>query len=143
MSNRTNIWNINHNALKLCPICAIKFSVKWSHLKRRKCCSIDCSRKYRKVIYLAEKNPNWKGGREKRSGGYITIRIGGKRIFEHVLIWTMINGKIPDKYIIHHKNGIKTDNRIENLECMSISDHMKYHSQKRKGDKGRYTIEVL
>lgn len=38
----------------------------------------------------------------------------GKRIGAHRLVWYMHHRRLPD--YIRHKNGIKTDNRIENLE---------------------------
>lgn len=46
----------------------------------------------------------------------------------HRRIWENHFGKIPDDHQIHHKNGIKTDNRIENLECIHISDHRSVHN---------------
>lgn len=63
--------------------------------------------------------------------GYIMImkRLNGKRIHKsfHRYIWEKHNGIIPKGCIIHHINGIKTDNRIENLKCLSNSVHAKLH----------------
>ncbi len=55
---------------------------------------------------------------------------GGKRL--HRLIWEDFYGcEIPKGYIIHHRNNIKTDNCILNLQLMRDSDHKKIHSETR------------
>lgn len=46
--------------------------------------------------------------------GYALIGIDGKLYKAHRLAWFYINGKWPD-HMIDHINGIKHDNRIENL----------------------------
>lgn len=38
-------------------------------------------------------------------------------------VWESVNGAIPSKHDIHHKNKDKTDNRIENLELYTKSEH--------------------
>lgn len=52
----------------------------------------------------------------------------GKRIDEHRLVWTKSNGEIPKGYVIHHINGNKKDNRLENLEMMTYDEHNKLHT---------------
>lgn len=45
--------------------------------------------------------------------GYLKIRISGKSLFKHRVIWKLVMGREPDT--IDHINGDKMDNRIENL----------------------------
>ena len=49
------------------------------------------------------------------------------RNLEHRRIWVSHYGTIPEGYVVHHKNGDKKDNRIENLQCVSIKEHGKLH----------------
>jgi len=79
-----------------------------------------------------DKSPRWKGGKYKSKKGYIMILKpnynGRKRryVHEHTLIWEEINKKqLPNGWIIHHLNGVKDDNRPENLKAMSSSEHPK------------------
>lgn len=62
--------------------------------------------------------------------GYKVILFDGKQVFEHQHIWESINGKIPDGFVLHHINGNRSDNRIENLELIESNGlhKRKYHS---------------
>lgn len=78
---------------------------------------------------------SWKGGRTITSQGYILIRVpnhpraqwhnGVKAyVFEHILVWEQTNNRsLPNGWIVHHLNGIKSDNRPENLLGMPKSGH--------------------
>lgn len=63
--------------------------------------------------------------------GYRMIKINRKTVLAHRLAWFLTNGKWPTKHI-DHINGVKTDNRIDNLRECTHPENM----QNRSGVKG-------
>lgn len=59
--------------------------------------------------------------------GYKVMKMDGKDIKEHRYVWEQYYGLIPKGHDIHHRNGIKDDNKIENLEIINTSEHAKLH----------------
>jgi HNH endonuclease len=53
-------------------------------------------------------------------------------ILLHRDVWEYHYGKIPEGYQIHHKDGDKLNNEIENLECIEHSEHVKKHWDENK-----------
>ena len=72
-----------------------------------------------------------------RNNGYYG-KTRGNRAMMHRDVWEYHNGPIPDGWDIHHMNEDKTDNRIENLECLPKSEHTrKYSPHNNQYTKGR------
>ena len=67
------------------------------------------------------------------NAGYYSVIINGKSMLAHRVIWKMVYGSWPDKNI-DHINGDRTDNRIENLRCVSQSENLR-NSKKRSDNK--------
>lgn len=58
------------------------------------------------------------------------VKSGGKRgaqYYEHRAIWAQAYGDIPPGHHVHHINGDKKDNRLENLELVSAFNHHQHH----------------
>jgi hypothetical protein len=89
---------------------------------------------------------NYKGnhnrGYKTKEGGYIMIRCKdhprsrkcGGYVAEHILVMEKHLGRYLTKdEIVHHKNEIRIDNRIENLQVMTRANHVVYHILKKYG----------
>lgn len=73
-------------------------------------------------------NPTWKGGRTMHRDGYWMVRQpDGTYRFEHHVVWEQTHGRpLPKGWVVHHLNGIKTDNRPVNLAGMPRQEHHKH-----------------
>lgn len=100
-----------------------------------------------KGSWTGPSNPNWKGG-IRRAQGYVFLQRpdhpkAGKNgyVREHVLIMSDHIGRpIATNEIVHHRDGVRDHNWIENLELMTRSAH---HSLHHKGVRKENSIKAL
>ena len=109
----------------------------WAGKKRSK----ETNEKIRKTLTgkcVGEKSARWNGGVCHHGDGYIFLmkkdhpRSNEKGyVFEHVLVAENKIGRfLLDNECVHHINGIRNDNRSENLIVLTKSEHAQHHSRK-------------
>lgn len=58
-----------------------------------------------------------------KKNGYVHVMADGVQVYAHRVVWCMFNGAIPDGMDIDHLNGLRSDNRIENLRVVSRQEN--------------------
>jgi len=114
----------------LCPAC---FEGRWvaTHAIDRPEFTGFCQQCAHKYLRLGDKNPSWSGGRIYSGAGYVLVKARDHPkanshgyYWEHILVWEKAHNQLlPQGWLVHHLNGIKDDNRLENLVAMPKRAH--------------------
>lgn len=134
---------------KQCQMCDEDFKTR---AKKRKFCSHPCYANSRRGIKSSaykngSSNPNWRGGKRIDGDGYVLIHSpyhpfcdADGYVREHRLV---IEKKtkcfIRKDQVVHHLNGNRSDNRLENLQLLSKKGHDRISALERR--KNGFRIE--
>ena len=107
-----------------CLNCGTPFRPR-SHGTPGKYCSYRCRNQHR----TGPLAPNWRGGEIDGATGYARTYIPGVgMVYNHRIVMALHLGRLLGRdEIVHHRNGDRLDNRIENLELLTRADHTILH----------------
>jgi len=97
-------------------------------------------------------SPSWKNGTSVTSRGYVCEQAfnhpmaTGGYVFQHILVMEKHLGRFLERAkrmtasceVVHHINGNRSDNRIENLQLMSFAAHTSLHLKGTKRSPRRF-----
>ncbi len=111
----------------LCDSCG---EISWSHRSNVCACSVQCSIDLKPGIGYGKDNPKWKGGKYTDERGYVLLSGRWEHpnrhptrgtVAEHRVVMETQLGRVLARHEnVHHKNGVRHDNRIDNLELWAV-----------------------
>jgi len=143
-----------------CKFCGKRFEEHQCHANRRTYCSNECRfldpdyKEGQRERVSGASNAMWTGGVVKRQDGYLYEKCKGHPlgardyVLQHRLIMEAnlrreypkseylikIDGELylSPEYVVHHKNEIRTDNELKNLQVLANSEHTELHNRLRR-----------
>jgi len=139
-----------------CPQCSKE---RWVRIRQTGSLCNACAAKKRAIKYQGELSKRWNGGRTSRCDGYVLVTLTPAspyypmanrqhRVLAHRLVMAIHLGRCLESWeVVHHINGNKGDNRLENLEIVTRHQNMAYDRQARlieglRQDVGSLTLAV-
>lgn len=133
--NRWTVLGFSHidahkKTMWLCEcVCGVRRAVYRGSLVMGKSKSCGCLGAEYQASHKGPNSASWKGGRKVRSGGYILIykphhlnADSHGYVPEHVFVMSEKMGRpLTREETVHHKNGIRSQNNIDNLELWSTN----------------------
>ncbi len=111
---------------------------KLSHGDYKRC--LNCHNKDLGARRRGSNHPRWKGGRRYKNGYIACWTPDRGEVFDHILVMEQVlNRRLCKGENVHHKNGIKDDNRPENLELWVRPQPIGI----RASDAVRWALEIL
>lgn len=124
-----------------CDSCGVPFRVRPCEVRKAlqrgnqppRFCSLACRAKG----YQGQGNPKWRGGTMRMPSGYIYQYAPNHPhatqhgyVMQHRLVMEAAIGRhLRPEEQVHHRNHIRDDNRLENLELMaSVTEHRAHHA---------------
>jgi endogenous inhibitor of DNA gyrase (YacG/DUF329 family) len=105
--------------IKKCIICGKVFKLRPKYRFYK-----TCSKKCFALAHSNKNHYNYKGGHLNKQSGYRVISVNNVQILEHRYIMEQhIGRKLKRSEIVHHINGIRSDNRISNLTITNLHEH--------------------
>lgn len=118
-------WRKHHPFYKVQCTCGTQKVVDGYNLQNGGTKSCGCLKTDMLKLRTGINNPLWKGGKRINKNGYVDVLLtagSDKYVSEHRVVMETHLGRplFPDE-TVHHRNGIRHDNRIENLELKASS----------------------
>lgn len=133
------ISSCNQRATWLCRCtCGNETVVVGKNLRSGNTKSCGCLRRV-----AGEDHRSWRGGSRTTAEGYVIVLVGrdhpmsdtNGRCYEHRLVMSDAIGRpLTDDEVVHHINGVRDDNRLENLMLFAGHAEHQAHHQALKRD---------
>lgn len=109
--------------IRVCAGCGHGFAVPVKR-PRQRYCALSC------VPRGGRANPRYNGGLSfnRRLGRWVIVcRDGSLMYYSRGVVAAELGRLLRDDELVHHRNGDATDDRAENLQVVSRSEHFRMH----------------